>query len=79
MQPLANSYIPLELAEPPEPRFPLHARVCDHCLLVQVDIVKRPDEIFADYAYFSSFSDSWLEHCRAYVDAMIQRFDLGPE
>ena len=60
VQPLANSYIPLESANRPEPRFPLHARVCDHCLLVQVDIVKRPDEIFVDYAYFSSFSESWL-------------------
>jgi SAM-dependent methyltransferase len=77
-QPLANSYIPLELAARSEPRFPLHARVCDHCLLVQVDIVRRPEEIFVDYAYFSSFSDSWLQHCRVYVDAMIQRFDLGP-
>ena len=78
VQPLANSYIPLESANRPEPRFPLHARVCDHCLLVQVDIVKRPDEIFVDYAYFSSFSESWLAHCRAYVDSTTKRFNLGP-
>ncbi len=78
MQPLANSYIPLESANRPEPRFPLYARVCDHCLLVQVDIVKRPDEIFVDYAYFSSFSESWLAHCRAYVDSTTKRFNLGP-
>ncbi|HJQ16813.1 MAG TPA: class I SAM-dependent methyltransferase [Allosphingosinicella sp.] len=76
MQPLANSYVPMDRAEAPEPRFPLHARVCDACLLVQVDIVKRPEEIFVDYAYFSSFSDSWLAHCRAYVDAMTERFAL---
>jgi SAM-dependent methyltransferase len=79
VQPLANSYVPLEHANRPEPRFPLHARVCDQCLLVQVDIVKRPDEIFVDYAYFSSFSESWLAHCRAYVDATTERFNLGPD
>lgn len=76
LQPLANSYIPLDRADAPEPVFPLHARVCDRCLLVQVDAVRRPEEIFVDYAYFSSFSESWLKHCRAYVDAMIERFGL---
>ena len=75
-QPLANSYIPLDRADAPEPRFPLHARVCDHCLLVQVDPVSRPEDIFTDYAYFSSFSDSWLAHCRDYVANMIERFAL---
>lgn len=76
MQPLANSYVPIEWADAPEPRFPLHARVCDNCLLVQVDSVRAPEEIFVDYAYFSSFSESWLEHCRAYVEAMTRRFAL---
>jgi hypothetical protein len=75
-QPLANSYIPFEWSERPEPRFPLHARVCGECLLVQVDIVQRPEEIFVDYAYFSSFSDSWLAHCRAYVESMVDRFQF---
>ena len=75
-QPLANSYIPLDRADAPEPVFPLHARVCDKCLLVQVDPVSRPEDIFTDYAYFSSFSDSWLAHCWAYVAAMVDRFAL---
>jgi SAM-dependent methyltransferase len=79
LQPLANSYVPLDRGDAPEPTFPLHARVCDNCLLVQVDSVRRPDEIFVDYAYFSSFSDSWLAHCSAYADAMTERFGLGPQ
>jgi SAM-dependent methyltransferase len=77
LQPLANSYVPPERADMPEPVFPLHARVCEVCLLVQVDSVAPPEEIFSDYAYFSSFSDSWLEHCRRYVDDMSERFALG--
>lgn len=77
-QPLANSYVPLDHADAPEPVFPLHARVCDVCLLVQVDRVTAPETIFnGEYAYFSSFSDSWLAHCRAYARDMTARFGLG--
>lgn len=76
LQPLANSYVPPERANEPEPRFPLHARVCDNCLLVQVDPVQPPENIFVDYAYFSSFSESWLKHCSDYADAMTERFGL---
>src|SRR5690348_16864692 len=79
LQPLANSYVRPERAMEPEPRFPLHARVCDNCLLVQVDAVQPPENIFADYAYFSSYSESWLKHCRDYADEMIERFVLGRE
>jgi SAM-dependent methyltransferase len=75
-QPLANSYVPLAHKDAPEAVFPLHARVCDHCLLVQVDSVRRPEDIFVDYAYFSSFSDSWLAHCKAYAETMTERFGL---
>jgi SAM-dependent methyltransferase len=79
-QPLANSYISPDRASEPEPVFPLHARVCDACLLVQVDRVTAPETIFNDhYAYFSSFSRSWLDHCRAYAEAMTSRFGLGTE
>ena len=76
-QPLANSYVSSDRGDAPEPFFPLHARVCDHCLLVQVDAVSRPEDIFTDYAYFSSFSESWLVHCRDYVTSMVDRFALG--
>ena len=80
MQPLANSYLTPDQANLREPVFPLHARVCEQCLLVQVDRVTPPETIFNEtYAYFSSFSDSWLDHCRQYAADMIGRFDLGPE
>jgi hypothetical protein len=77
-QPLANSYVRPECANEPDPVYPLHARVCDICLLVQVDRVVPPEAIFTkDYAYFSSFSQSWLAHCRRYVDTVTARFGLG--
>lgn len=78
MQPLANSYLPS--ADAADPKYPLHARFCDSCLLVQVDPVARREDIFNQgYAYYSSFSQSWLDHCRAYTEAMVARFDLGQE
>lgn len=78
LQPLSNNFILPEDVKRAEPVYPLHARVCDVCLLVQVDSVVPPDAIFnGDYAYFSSFSDSWLAHCRRYVADMVERFDLN--
>ncbi|HEY0650535.1 class I SAM-dependent methyltransferase [Phenylobacterium sp.] len=80
-QPLANSYLTAEqLAAGDEPMFPLHTRVCDRCFLVQADHGVPAEAIFdAGYAYFSSFSPGWVEHARRYAEAMIERFDLGPE
>jgi SAM-dependent methyltransferase len=80
-QPLANSYLtPEQLAAGTERAYPLHARVCHACFLVQVDDVVPADAIFdAGYAYFSSYSASWVEHARRYAQAMIDRFRLGPE
>lgn len=79
-QPLANSYIPAGREAEPEPVFPLHVRVCDLCLLVQVDSVAPPEAIFNEgYAYYSSFSESWLAHCRLYSERMTERFGLGPD
>ncbi len=80
LQPLANSNLRPGDDLEHEPRYPLHARVCDACLLVQVDSVVPREAIFNDdYAYFSSFSDSWLAHCRDYAAAMMARFGLGPQ
>jgi len=79
LQPLANSYVPMAKAGQPEARYPLHARVCDSCLLVQVDHDVPAEAIFSDYAYFSSYATSWVEHARRYVEAMIERFKLGPK
>ena len=79
LQPLANSYVSMAKAGQPEPRYPLHARVCDSCLLVQVDHDVPAEAIFSDYAYFSSYATSWVEHARRYSEAMTQRFALGPQ
>jgi SAM-dependent methyltransferase len=79
LQPLANSLLTAEEVERPEARYPLHPYVCDRCWLMQVEAVAAPEEIFSDYSYFSSYSDSWLEHARRYADAMVERLGLGPE
>lgn len=75
--PLANSYVTAQdIAEGRDARHPLHARVCPSCYLVQVDEPVSREAIFSDYAYFSSYSDSWVEHARRYAEAMIARFRL---
>lgn len=79
LQPLANSYVSMEKAGQTEPRYPLHARVCDSCLLVQVDHNVPAEAIFSDYAYFSSYATSWVEHARRYAEAMTQRFGLDAQ
>jgi SAM-dependent methyltransferase len=77
MSPLANSYVKPEQLNRMEPFYPLHVYVCRKCLLVQVEQFSSPADIFSDYAYFSSFSDSWLAHAKAYVDMVTPRFGLG--
>jgi 2-polyprenyl-3-methyl-5-hydroxy-6-metoxy-1,4-benzoquinol methylase len=59
--------------------YPLHAFVCESCFLVQLEEFESPEQIFSDYAYFSGFSTSWLQHAENYVIAMQKRFGLGPE
>lgn len=77
---VANSYVPMDKAHEPEPKYPLHVRVCESCWLVQVDEDVPPAKIFNEtYAYFSSFSESWLAHARAYAGTMAERLRLGPE
>lgn len=77
MSPLANSYVKPEQLNCMEPFYPLHVFVCGKCLLVQLEQFSSPADIFSDYAYFSSFSDSWLAHAKAYVDMIASRFSLG--
>ena len=77
--PLANSYLTREQLAAPEPSFPLHARVCAACRLVQVDDVAAPGDIFGHYAYFSSFSASWVEHARRFADMAAKRWRLGAD
>jgi SAM-dependent methyltransferase len=74
--PLANRNLrPDEVAG--EHKYPLICRVCPECLLVQVDDSVPPGEIFSDYQYFSSYSDSWVAHAARYCDAMLERFPIG--
>ena len=75
--PLANSYVPPEKLGAKDPVFPLHARVCSNCRLVQVDDVTTPDDIFSHYAYFSSYSKSWVEHAKRFADMAKDRWKLG--
>jgi SAM-dependent methyltransferase len=75
--PLANSYLAPHQIREMEPFYPLRALVCEDCYLVQLEDFATPDRIFSDYAYFSSYSTSWLNHCRAYTDDVIERFGLG--
>jgi 2-polyprenyl-3-methyl-5-hydroxy-6-metoxy-1,4-benzoquinol methylase len=78
MSPLANSFLKPEQLDRAEKFYPLHARVCERCLLVQLGEFEAPERIFSDdYAYFSSYSDLWLKHASDYVDRMIGRFGFG--
>jgi len=74
MSPLANSYLTADQLDRMEPFYPLHAYVCSECFLVQLQEFETPEHIFTDYAYFSSFSDSWVAHAKAYVESMVARF-----
>jgi SAM-dependent methyltransferase len=76
MTPLANSYVKPGNFQKMEPFFPLHVFVCDRCWLVQLREFESPENIFGDYAYFSSYSDSWLDHARRYVDMIVPRLGL---
>lgn len=76
--PASNSYLTVEQLNEPETFFPLKVMVCEKCFLVQVDEYKKSADIFNhDYAYFSSFSTSWLTHCKKYVDMMTDRFGFN--
>ena len=76
MSPLCQTHISPDQLNRMEPFYPLHAFVCHECFLVQLDEYVSPGEIFTEYAYFSSYSDSWVEHARRYAEAMIRRLGL---
>jgi SAM-dependent methyltransferase len=79
MSPLCESYVPPERLGAMEPFYPLHTRVCGQCLLVQLEEFVAPEDIFTEYAYFSSYSDSWVAHARDYVAAAVERFGLDAD
>lgn len=78
--PLSNGYLSEKNIHVMEPYYPLECYYCPHCSLVQLDEFEAPEQIFSsDYVYFSSYSSSWLAHCKAYVDMMVKRFGYNKD
>jgi len=77
MSPLCESYVSREQLNQVESFYPLHVYVCPRCFLVQLAEYVGPEHIFTEYAYFSSYSDTWLEHCRTYTEMIVDRLGLG--
>jgi 2-polyprenyl-3-methyl-5-hydroxy-6-metoxy-1,4-benzoquinol methylase len=76
MSPLCEGYISPDRIDDAETFYPLHVRICESCLLVQLPAYVPAEQIFSDYAYFSSYSDSWVAHAKRYAQAMIDRLGL---
>jgi hypothetical protein len=79
MSPLCESYLSPDHLNQMEPFYPLHVYVCGKCFLVQLQEYVSPGHIFGDYAYFSSYSDSWLAHAKRYTDQMVERLAIGAQ
>jgi SAM-dependent methyltransferase len=79
MSPLCESYVAADRTDEPEVFYPLHVRLCGECLLVQLPAYVPGEDIFSDYAYFSSYSDSWVAHAKRYADEMTARLGLTPD
>jgi 2-polyprenyl-3-methyl-5-hydroxy-6-metoxy-1,4-benzoquinol methylase len=79
MSPIANDYLTPGQGQLSEKFYPLHAYVCEKCLLTQLEEFESPNHIFGDgdYAYFSSYSQSWLKHAKTYTDLMVERFQFN--
>lgn len=77
MSPPCESNLSADQLNQMEAFYPLHVFVCEHCFLVQLEEYVSPEDIFTEYAYFSSYSDSWLAHAKAYTELMVKRFQLG--
>src|SRR5690348_15369688 len=77
MSPLCEAFLRMDELKKMEAFYPLHVYVCSQCFLVQLEEFVSPGEIYRDYRYFSSYSDSWLAHCQRYTDAMLMRFDIN--
>jgi hypothetical protein len=77
--PPCERFLTAEQLDWPEPTYPLHARVCRDCLLVQLPPLITPEDTFTDYAYFSSYSDSWVAHAARFVGAAVDRLGLGSD
>ncbi|MET9326016.1 class I SAM-dependent methyltransferase [Tsukamurella sp. NPDC003166] len=75
--PPCEKFLTADELDLPEPTYPLHLRICEECLLLQIPALIIPEETFSEYAYFSSFSASWVEHAKRFVDSSIERLGLG--
>jgi hypothetical protein len=78
MSPLCESYVAADQLNRMEPFYPLRVHVCESCYLAQLEEYVSPEAIFSEYAYFSSYADSWLRHAKGYTDMATARFGLGP-
>lgn len=79
MSPLCESFLKTDQLNQMEPFYPLKVYVCSECFLAQLEEYVKPEEIFTEYAYFSSYSDSWLQHAKNYTELMIERFNLDKQ
>lgn len=75
--PLSNEYLTAEDLNRGQMTYPLKVQVCEHCFLVQAALYQRPEQIFGEYQYFSSYAESWLRHCKSYVDMIVPRLGLS--
>ena len=76
--PPCEKFLTADELDLPEPTFPLHLRLCEDCLLLQIPALITPEDTFTEYAYFSSYSDSWVQHAKTFVDDAAERLGLGP-
>jgi len=79
MSPPCEDFLTADRLDTMERFYPLNVRICDECLLVQLPAYVDPADVFVEYAYFSSFSDSWVEHARRYAETMTTKLALGPD
>jgi C-methyltransferase C-terminal domain/Putative zinc binding domain/Methyltransferase domain len=79
MSPPCQSFLTEDRIRQMEPFYPLHAFACERCFLVQLEEFVTPEDIFSDYAYYSAYSTSWVEHAREYVEMIRRRLELGSE
>src|SRR6478672_10261560 len=74
--PPCEAFLTADELDSPEPTFPLHLRVCQDCLLLQIPALITPEDTFTEYAYFASYSESWVQHARDFVIAAIDKLAL---
>ena len=77
--PPCETFLTVDELDLPEPTYPLHLRLCEDCLLLQIPALITPEDTFTEYAYYSSYSDSWVQHAKRFVDDTVRRLGLGPE